>query len=245
MADPARYMAAGIPAEASTLIANDINSPGTINVTPTTAPLVVTGNTGTPASYRIGATLVIIGGNGLNNNIESHAYGAGGSGGANSFVGFAAQGTPTAPTAVISGQVLSNIRAFGYGGTGYAATQSGAISLTAVENFTDTANGTRIDFVTTAAGGIAHSTSMTLQDSGVLTIGATAASGATKLQVTGGALLDNVAIGTSAGPTITSGSGAPSGTQPNGSIYLRTDGAANTRFYVSEGGGTWAAIASA
>lgn len=45
--------------------------------------------------------------------------------------------------------------------------------------------------------------------------------------------------------TITSGAGAPSGTVPNGSLYLRTDGSTNTRLYVSEGGGTWAAISSA
>lgn len=45
-------------------------------------------------------------------------------------------------------------------------------------------------------------------------------------------------------PVILSGAGAPSATYPNGSLWLRTDGAANTRLYVSEGGGTWAAIAS-
>ena len=48
----------------------------------------------------------------------------------------------------------------------------------------------------------------------------------------------------SGGPTITTGNGAPSATQPNGSIYLRKDGAANTRLYVSEGGGAWSAILS-
>ena len=48
----------------------------------------------------------------------------------------------------------------------------------------------------------------------------------------------------SGGPTTTTGNGAPSATQPNGSIYLRKDGAANTRLYVSEGGGAWSAILS-
>ena len=36
---------------------------------------------------------------------------------------------------------------------------------------------------------------------------------------------------------------APSGTQPSGSIYLRTAGATGTRLYVSSGAGTWAAVA--
>jgi hypothetical protein len=49
-----------------------------------------------------------------------------------------------------------------------------------------------------------------------------------------------VAIGT---PTIRSGTGAATGTQPAGSLWLRTDGAAGSRIYVSAGGGTWAAIA--
>jgi len=57
-------------------------------------------------------------------------------------------------------------------------------------------------------------------------------------------ILGTTGIGASGGPTITSGAGAPSSTQPNGSLYLRTNGAASTRLYVSEGGGTWSAIAS-
>lgn len=43
--------------------------------------------------------------------------------------------------------------------------------------------------------------------------------------------------------TITAGSGAPASTQPNGSLYMRTDGTSGSRLYVSAGGGTWAAAA--
>ena len=53
-----------------------------------------------------------------------------------------------------------------------------------------------------------------------------------------------ITIGDTGLPTVTSGSGAPGATEPNGSIYLRTDGGASTRLYVSAGGGTWAPIAS-
>lgn len=45
------------------------------------------------------------------------------------------------------------------------------------------------------------------------------------------------------GPTWTAGTGAPTATQPVGSIYSRTDGTAGARLYVSAGGGTWAAVA--
>jgi len=45
------------------------------------------------------------------------------------------------------------------------------------------------------------------------------------------------------GPTIRSGAGAATGTQPNGSLWLRNDGTTGARLYVSAGGGTWAAVA--
>jgi hypothetical protein len=43
------------------------------------------------------------------------------------------------------------------------------------------------------------------------------------------------------GPTITTGTGAPSHSAPNGSIYLRTDGTASTTLYV-RAGGAWSAL---
>jgi hypothetical protein len=49
-------------------------------------------------------------------------------------------------------------------------------------------------------------------------------------------------IGTS-GPTIRAGTGAASGTQPRGSLWLRSDGGVGTTLYVSQGGGTWNAVA--
>lgn len=45
------------------------------------------------------------------------------------------------------------------------------------------------------------------------------------------------------GATIRSGSGAATGTQPNGSLWIRNDGTTGARLYVSAGGGTWAAVA--
>lgn len=53
----------------------------------------------------------------------------------------------------------------------------------------------------------------------------------------------SLAVGAATGPTILSGTGAATGTQPKGSIFMRTDGAAGSTLYVSQGGGTWNAIA--
>lgn len=56
-----------------------------------------------------------------------------------------------------------------------------------------------------------------------------------------GASLSGITV--NSGPTIRAGTGVASGTQPSGSLWLRTDGAAGARLYVSAGGGTWAAVA--
>jgi hypothetical protein len=55
--------------------------------------------------------------------------------------------------------------------------------------------------------------------------------------------ISNLAVGTVNGPTIRAGTGAATGTQPKGSIWMRTDGAAGSTLYVTQGGGTWAAVA--
>ena len=52
-----------------------------------------------------------------------------------------------------------------------------------------------------------------------------------------------VMVAGAAGPTITSGSAAPASTQPKGSLYCRTGGGVATTLYVSQGGGTWNAVA--
>jgi hypothetical protein len=48
---------------------------------------------------------------------------------------------------------------------------------------------------------------------------------------------------TTGGPTIRAGTGAATGTQPAGSLWMRTDGSAGARLYVSAGAGTWTPVA--
>ena len=62
----------------------------------------------------------------------------------------------------------------------------------------------------------------------------------------GMALVGAVIKGTPAGglansPTITSGVGVPSASEPNGSIYMRVDGTNSTTLYV-RAGGAWSAL---
>ena len=49
----------------------------------------------------------------------------------------------------------------------------------------------------------------------------------------------------SVAPTVTSGSGAPSATEPNGSIYLRTNGASADEAIYARIGGSWVAMKGA
>ena len=53
-----------------------------------------------------------------------------------------------------------------------------------------------------------------------------------------------VMVGSTSGPTWTTGSAAPSSVQPVGSLYSRVGGAVGATLYVSRGAGTWAAVAS-
>lgn len=48
-----------------------------------------------------------------------------------------------------------------------------------------------------------------------------------------------------AAPTVTSGAGVPSATEPNGSIYLRTDGSNADQAIYARIGGSWVAMKGA
>jgi hypothetical protein len=72
--------------------------------------------------------------------------------GAAQFTYRKARGTPTAKTAVLSGDVLLNIGAQGYNGTHYSAGATASIRAFAEENFVGSARGTRITFSTTPKG---------------------------------------------------------------------------------------------
>ncbi len=65
-----------------------------------------------------------------------------------------ARGTPGTPAAVINGDQLANITARGHDGTAFS-TASGAIRMTATQNWTNSAQGTNMTFLTTPNGGTA------------------------------------------------------------------------------------------
>jgi hypothetical protein len=64
----------------------------------------------------------------------------------------AARGTPSAPSAVQSNDILGGLAVRGYGATGFSQGR-GQVMFKAAENWTDSANGTYLQFTTTPLGG--------------------------------------------------------------------------------------------
>jgi hypothetical protein len=139
---------------------------------------------------------------------------------------------------------------------------AGWISISAGTIFNNRADGIRID---TASPAIVLGTQTVVRSNGGYGVNATVAitqislgyatfsgntSGVMSSNVTsnvafyGSLQVAKVNMNSSSGPNIQAGTGAATGTQPAGSIWIRTDGSTGSRIYVSAGGGTWNAIAN-
>lgn len=111
-------------------------------------------------------------------NVSSTSYSAGPF--ASIFLGRKARGTAAAPAAVQNGDNLAVFQGRGYGTTGFGF-GGGAMVVRAFENFTDTAQGTALQFQTTRWGTTALNTVMTINPAGDVGIGTTAPSGALEI----------------------------------------------------------------
>jgi hypothetical protein len=85
---------------------------------------------------------------------------------AGAFVGRRARGTMSAPAAVQSGDALVFVGARGYDGTAFTSASRAFIRMDASENWTPTAQGTRIWFATTANGTTSTAERVVIQSSG-------------------------------------------------------------------------------
>jgi hypothetical protein len=209
---------------------------GAILQAATTAPVVVQGNASVPATGD--ALFHIVGKDGIFARQYITAYGA-----ASIWTGRSSGGTQATPLASAADNNLAIFGGRGYGATAFTSANRATIAFVAAEAWSDTAQGTYINFSVTLNGGTVTSIAARLQNSGILTIGTTVVAGANKLQVTGGVLADFITVGVSAGPKVLQGAGAPSATAPSGSIYLRNDGSAGAQVYINQDGvSSWSAI---
>ena len=89
------------------------------------------------------------------------------------FVGARARGTHSAPTAVQQGDLLTLFVSKGHMGTGFTYWSNAGIIIKAAENFSETNQGTKINFLTTPNGAINKQTRMTIDHNGKVGIGTT------------------------------------------------------------------------
>lgn len=118
-----------------------------INAPSPSSPLVVNANTLTTPPTPLAGTVAEI--HGVDGSAARYAVSAYGSNAALTFV--RANGTMAAPTAVSSGNAIGAVLGTGYNSAAYTLSKS-SILFYAAENWTTTANGTEIRFVTTPTG---------------------------------------------------------------------------------------------
>jgi hypothetical protein len=106
------------------------------------------------------------------------------------------RGTAASPSAVLSGDQLANINFRGYKATGYGSSTA-SMRCIAAENFTDTASGGHLYFMTTPIGSVTEAERMRIDSNGNVGIGVTPAdanSSSDFLQVGYGAIQSNSAV---------------------------------------------------
>ena len=120
------------------------------------------------ASLPAGTDLYIMGANAANTRITQDAYGTGSYG---VYTARSARGTAAVPTASQSGDTLSQFTGRGYGATGFATVSNGYFSISAAENFTDTAQGAYASVFTSATGNNSPTEAFRFGPAGQLGIG--------------------------------------------------------------------------
>jgi hypothetical protein len=163
----------------------------TILGNPQTVSYPVTGN-----STTAGTELHITGADGANTRITQDALGTGSY---VAFTGRSARGTAATPTQTQSADILAQFTARGFsnGTLQFGNASTGALSITAAENFTDTSRATNVQILTTAVSSITPTAIATFSSAnGLIVSGASQGIGNATLG-TGGRFIRNTAGGVS------------------------------------------------
>lgn len=195
-------------------LAPGIQNGPTFTVTTDTAPVVIDGGTGAfPGTLPSGTDAVI----GSLDNVAARyvaiSFGQGGL-----FSGLRAQGTRASPSAVTAGLPLQRMQAFGWGATGWSSAARATVSFVTAENWTDAAQGTRVEVQVTKNLGTITSTVIRFDNDGALIVdpaGVFSNDGVTKLVTVGPSKATFLAEGTSNNLTLT-------GSNQAGALQLTT-----------------------
>jgi hypothetical protein len=130
--------------------------------------VLINKNSGAPAAAPTGTVLHFVGPDATVGRVLLDSYGITG---ALSFR--TANGSRAAPTALTAGTQIFAINAFGRGATGYSSGGRASLTASADEDWTDTAQGTRVGIWTAANGGGAQVERLTVKNNGYVGIGTT------------------------------------------------------------------------
>jgi hypothetical protein len=160
----------------------------TIRVTAASAPLVVTDTAELPSIGAGGGALIrFLGSAASNVSLTFDAFGSGGAGGTAFFTGRGAQGSASAPSAMLANGTLVMLRGQGFGATSYGT--GATIAMQAAQAWTDAARGAYMTFSTAPLGTNTVTERLRIDASGIVMIGQTVPLNAAKLQVNGGVSL--------------------------------------------------------
>lgn len=127
--------------------------------------LTVTKNTGTLPTPATGTVAQFAAADATATRIEIQAFGVNNTDSPGLFYR-AARGTAASPTASQSGDFIGYFAGFGYGATGYSSAPQAAILMYVNQNWTDSAQGTAMDFATALNGTTTRATKMTIDNKG-------------------------------------------------------------------------------
>lgn len=202
--------------------------------------LTLTQNAAAPAALPTGTMLEIQQADGVVGRITIDAYGTGNFA---SFTGRTARGTAAAPGALQINDEMTHVGAFGRGTTSYSTVPRAYLTMFAAENWTDTAQGTRIGFYTTTPGTLLTTEKFRIWGDGGAQIGGTvvASAGPGSLRLSGPLVIMGATSGAAA-INVAAIAGSPatlilpttSGAATN---VLTTDGAGNLSWAAAGGGG--------
>jgi hypothetical protein len=95
-----------------------------------------------------------------------------------------ANGSNASRVALASGNSIGRFSVFGYGATGFSSTSRGGLNIVATEDWTDTAQGTRLDLLAVPNGAAVEGIALTALGNGNVRVGSDATA-ACKLDVDG------------------------------------------------------------
>jgi len=142
------------------------------------------------------------------------------------------EGTLASPTATGSGNMIGIFGFAGYGTDYVTASRASMISV-AAETWTNTAQGANLALRTTPVGSTTSAINLTVDPSGFTTVSASTATAG------GGSSVAKLVFGTTAGFGIYYGSGNPTVSAAQGSLYLKSNGSGTTdRLWVNNSSGS-------